>query len=1127
MENNTHNTLSVPGRVNDPQTLARFASIKSYDDYVKDKNNPVVMVTLTLGDQPFLNKNHFETFLTQHTNAHDEFTIVVSDTAIDDFYGQVMKNSKNLLGEKITIHFHQKGNIVQSFKGIIANICNKKNEGGGYGNLYISGFAPSILLDSGKECQSYENKTLKEIVTQATEEYKEVTINTNGLLNTKYQIPYVVQYKESDYQFIQRLARRYGEFFYYNGTQLMFNNETQKTVTLLEGGDLINVEFELMIKPQNFSYISYDVETGNTEQKTTQEVHLQDKINPFQYAAIKASEKVFTKKPTIPYNAISEQFRGDYLKDVVRREKESREQLMQVRGKSRNPHLRIGGFIKLKDINDKPMESYRIIDIKHHQSGYDYENEFIAIPDVYIAYYYDEQALPRAEQQVARVTDNNDPKGLGRVRVQFIWQEKHQTKTPWIRVVQPHAGGGKGFYFIPEIGEEVWVDFEDQNAERPFVVGSNYNGKEYSPFHNTNNDIKAIQTRSGHKLVFTEDESILLSDKNGNTLRFDTQGKNIEISAPESISLCAGKDLNLSAGNNLVMDVANTAFFNVLQQMLVTTPFMKQLIADYFHTQAGKALINSDQEIKIEAKETNVAGVEKLFIHSDELATVNSKGLLEVKGEQGTKHSNKAESLAQDPVVIEGKALVMFRPNSDWEDDSASSDNPTYGFDWYRENDTQLIGDAAQIDTIMGFYHNNDTETSFNPEDAAVIESFKNEYRNVTIDRNGTPYRYFVPKLILYKNENEQVRSVAALDIIYDVYEEPNNLFIEYEREYFNITEPGTIVYGVSPRTSQQTPRPEIAYQPTEGYNIFKIFSKSVGNHKSLTVEIECLKPFGDLKGKQIKAYTLTEGTNGQPAQKKIVGVLDVMPNSKANRKVVKLLMVNVITDVDSDRNVEKGYEAPKLLEQKKYLRKYLRNSLIDPIFKKVDLDLSGITLRDQFNRAYTRNNNLLYNTPTGHQHLSTYLKEKLKEKLKAILNERLRGKTVNLEAEYNKRYKDYLPIFFFSQRYFDDSLTTTAYYTPNKAVVTTSRIKPFVITHEVYHSLGLPHSFENKNHIPQTLQGGNREIQSNGEYSFGYERTTNIMDYSDHRNNLFYWQIKIVRSKAASEPNNYRPEQL
>ena len=590
----------------------------------------------------------------------------------------------------------------------------------------------------------------------------------------------------------------------------------------------------------------------------------------------------------------------------------------------------------------------------------------------------------------------------------------------------------------------------------------------------------------------------------------------------------AGKNFDLSVGNNLNFTIGGQATMNILQKMVMETPLLKQIVAEY-EARLGNALLSSDNQMKIEAKETNVAGVEKLFIHSDELATVNSKGLLEVKGERGTEHSNKAESLAQDPVVIEGKALVMFRPNSDWEDDSASSDNPTYGFDWYRENDTNLIGDAARIDTLMGFYHNNNTETPFQPESSTVvIEKFKSEYRNVTIDRDGTPYRYFVPKLILYKNENEQVRSVAALDIIYDVYEEPNNLFIEYESAFFNISEQGVTVGPPPP----QPPLPEVAYTPPEGYNIFKISSKSVGNHKSITVEIECLKPFGDLNGKQIKAYTLTEGTNGQPAQKKIVGVLDVMPNSKANRKVVKLLMVNVITDVDYNGVAEKGYEAAKLLEQKKYLRKYLRNSLIDPIFKKVDLDLSGIvgntTLRDQFNRAYTRNNNLLYNTPTGHQHLSTYLKEKLEKKLKAILNERLRGKTVNLEAEYNKRYKDYLPIFFFSQRYFDDSLATIAYHSSNKAVVTTSRLEdPFVIAHEVYHSLGLLHSFENRNHIPQTLQGGNREIQSNGEYSFGYKTTTNIMDYSDHRNNLFYWQIKIVRSKAAPEPNNYRPEQL
>ena len=81
------------------------------------------------------------------------------------------------------------------------------------------------------------------------------------------------------------------------------------------------------------------------------------------------------------------------------------------------------------------------------------------------------------------------------------------------------------------------------------------------------------------------------------------------------------------------------------------------------------------------------------------------------------------------------------------------------------------------------------------------------------------------------------------------------------------------------------------------------------------------------------------------------------------------------------------------------------------------------------------------------------------------------------------------------------------------------------MITHEVYHSLGLPHSFENKNHIPQ---GKSREIQSNGEYSFEYGKTTNIMDYTtNNRNNLFYWQIKIVCRNATAEPDNYIPEQL
>ena len=74
---------------------------------------------------------------------------------------------------------------------------------------------------------------------------------------------------------------------------------------------------------------------------------------------------------------------------------------------------------------------------------------------------------------------------------------KRNEMTPWIRVVQPYTGGGKGFYFVPEIGEEVMIDFEGGNAERPFVLGAHYNGEAKSGYHNADNRVKAIHTKSG------------------------------------------------------------------------------------------------------------------------------------------------------------------------------------------------------------------------------------------------------------------------------------------------------------------------------------------------------------------------------------------------------------------------------------------------------------------------------------------------------------------------------------------------------------------------------------------------------------------------------------------------------
>ncbi len=43
-----------------------------------------------------------------------------------------------------------------------------------------------------------------------------------------------------------------------------------------------------------------------------------------------------------------------------------------------------------------------------------------------------------------------------------------------------HGGGGKGIFFIPEVGEEVIVGFEGSSAVKPYIAGTVYNSNEKS-----------------------------------------------------------------------------------------------------------------------------------------------------------------------------------------------------------------------------------------------------------------------------------------------------------------------------------------------------------------------------------------------------------------------------------------------------------------------------------------------------------------------------------------------------------------------------------------------------------------------------------------------------------------------
>ena len=162
------------------------------------------------------------------------------------------------------------------------------------------------------------------------------------------------------------------------------------------------------------------------------------------------------------------------------------------------------------------------------------------------------------------VSNNKDDDGLNRVKVTFPWLSEDE-ESHWARVVCFMAGDKRGALFLPEVGDEVLVAFEHGDINRPYVIGALWNGKDKPPLTNDNgkNNIRLIQSRSGHKVVLDDtdgSEKIEIKDKTEkNSIVWDTASNTITISTDKDISLKApqGK-ISLDAQEVAITSSANT-----------------------------------------------------------------------------------------------------------------------------------------------------------------------------------------------------------------------------------------------------------------------------------------------------------------------------------------------------------------------------------------------------------------------------------------------------------------------------------------------------------------------------------------------------------------------------------------
>lgn len=145
---------------------------------------------------------------------------------------------------------------------------------------------------------------------------------------------------------------------------------------------------------------------------------------------------------------------------------------------------------------------------------------------------------------VGVVTNNQDAEGMGRVKLKFPWLSD-EDESNWARVAAPMAGGGRGFYFLPEVGDEVLVAFEQGDVRFPYVVGSLWNGKDAPPASNDDgkNNVRVIKSRSGHVVRLSDEdgrETIEIIDKSEkNSIVIDTSKNTITITSDKDIVLSA------------------------------------------------------------------------------------------------------------------------------------------------------------------------------------------------------------------------------------------------------------------------------------------------------------------------------------------------------------------------------------------------------------------------------------------------------------------------------------------------------------------------------------------------------------------------------------------------------------
>ncbi|HMI60700.1 MAG TPA: phage baseplate assembly protein V [Puia sp.] len=488
--------------------------------------------------------------LRQAFNTHHSFELRFNHDHIGAPGLITLDDSRDLVGKTLTASFGLTTGKQQKFAGVVTSVELTQSHGY-HGVIIASGYSPTILIDRGPDLGSYYNKTLAAIVNLVTHDTPANDLRVVSNPDRKKPVDYVMQYRESDFDFLNRLSAEYYEWFFYDGVSLNFGKPGNQTeVALVYGRDIQRLQYGIELAPIKNTRFAYFPQQDQLlqGQSAGNAAGRPDLVH-----AANTSGTTYSKTFNQPA-LIRVENNGD-IKDLVdNEEKASTSQLLKISGRGDNPEVSIGKIIDVSmSINQgagfetKSLGKFLVTSVTHSIDNEGrYSNQFEGIVSTAERIPFSGYQRPDPEMLLAEVFDNADPMGQGRVRVKFKWLCETNDPTEWLRVITPDAGSSnkvtknRGFVFIPEKGDQVVIGFEDGNIARPIVMGSVFHGKN-GIGGSSNNDRKSLTTKSGHTLSMDDSGGILVKDKTDlNFIAID--GKNaITVNTDNNITLQTGK----------------------------------------------------------------------------------------------------------------------------------------------------------------------------------------------------------------------------------------------------------------------------------------------------------------------------------------------------------------------------------------------------------------------------------------------------------------------------------------------------------------------------------------------------------------------------------------------------------